>query len=143
MLSLKFNTLGWETSNTKHQSLPLILLELGCLRGGAHSWPADLCLERKNWFMVKLGFSNKIEGWDFSFRALFKIWYGFALNMFNVLILVYSRYFANLSVRDEHFKTKRHKKRLVTLPSSFFMSFCFSYLNFHLINWWMFWCSIE
>lgn len=30
-------------------------------------------------------------------------------------MLCFSRYFANVAVRDEHFKTKRHKKRYVYL----------------------------
>ncbi|KAK9939660.1 hypothetical protein M0R45_016349 [Rubus argutus] len=31
------------------------------------------------------------------------------------LILNFSRYFANVTVRDEHFKTKRHRKRVEQL----------------------------
>ena len=35
----------------------------------------------------------------------------------------FSRYFANVAVRDEHFKTKRHKKRYVLLHVRFFFFF--------------------
>lgn len=58
-----------------------------------------------------MAFSNKTEDWDFSFDAFFTNLLRLGLNIFNGLILVYSRYFANVTVRDEHFKTKRHKKR--------------------------------
>lgn len=39
----------------------------------------------------------------------------FCLNQlcFRCNLMCFSRYFSNASVRDDHFKTKKHKKRLV------------------------------
>jgi bud site selection protein 20 len=52
-------------------------------------------------------------------KDFFLLFYKFAallwLLSFSFKTNLGSRYFANVSVRDEHFKTKRHKKRSVFL----------------------------
>lgn len=72
------------------------------------------------------------------FDAMF--WHGlWFITLFNICIflpkafwlLVHSRYFADMATRDEHFKTKRHKKQLASLNLLYFI---ISYLGVHLFE---------